>query len=224
MPSVRVNRRLRTVDAIERNAIHQSLATPSSRVAIDRCKSAVLNDPVQAIEVLRALLQPSINEEVKKVLQKFSDTYFHPAINNARANLGNEMVPKTLLEDVCVSALEHAKLMFKATVNEAPYDRLGKEALTGRRSEETTSQSAILRIKRKKKKKKKKSCDVESKPNTDIILLTKSGKPVRREGEKWLEDRLTPETLFILGSRANKALGFGQTRGRLYIKHPELFK
>ena len=30
--------------------------------------------------------------------------------------------------------------------------------------------------------------------------------------------------MFILGSRANKALGFGQTRGRLYIKHPELFK
>ena len=46
----------------------------------------------------------------------------------------------------------------------------------------------------------------------------------RREGPKWESDRLEQNTLFILGSRANKALGFGQTRGRLYIKHPELFK
>ena len=62
------------------------------------------------------------------------------------------------------------------------------------------------------------------KPCTDVILVSKSGRPVRRDGPKWDPGRLTEETLFILGSRANKALGYGQTRGRLYIKHPELFK
>ena len=46
----------------------------------------------------------------------------------------------------------------------------------------------------------------------------------RREGPSWEPSRLTAETTFILGSRANKALGLGQTRGRLYMKHPELFK
>ena len=46
---------------------------------------------------------------------------------------------------------------------------------------------------------------------------TKSSQ-VRREGGKWEAGRLATDTLFILGSRANKALGFGQTRGRLYIK------
>merc|ERR1711962_1606018 len=61
-------------------------------------------------------------------------------------------------------------------------------------------------------------------PNTDLILVNKAGRPVRREGGKWEAGRLATDTLFILGSRANKALGFGQTRGRLYIKHPELFK
>ena len=63
-----------------------------------------------------------------------------------------------------------------------------------------------------------------NRPNTDIILISKTGKPVRREGPNWKPDRLDGETLFILGSKANKALGYGQTRGRLYIKHPELFK
>ena len=87
----------------------------------------------------------------------------------------------------------------------------------------------------KKKKKKRKKSEINSedsgpqapqppKPYTDVILVTKSGRPVRREGPKWDPGRLTEDTLFILGSRANKALGYGQTRGRLYIKHPELFK
>ena len=83
----------------------------------------------------------------------------------------------------------------------------------------------------------KKSCIIKSglgRPNTDLILVNKAGRPVResftrekhdfkcsqvrREGGKWEAGRLATDTLFILGSRANKALGFGQTRGRLYIK------
>ena len=41
-------------------------------------------------------------------------------------------------------------------------------------------------------------------PNTDLILVNKAGRPVRREGPKWESERLTSDTLFILGSRANK--------------------
>ena len=53
----------------------------------------------------------------------------------------------------------------------------------------------------------KKSCVIKSglgRPNTDLILVNKSGRPVRREGPKWEADRLEKDTLFILGSRANK--------------------
>lgn len=35
---------------------------------------------------------------------------------------------------------------------------------------------------------------------------------------------MLPNTLFIMGAKANKALGFGQTRGRLYARHPELVR
>ncbi|XP_071453256.1 uncharacterized protein [Hetaerina americana] len=44
------------------------------------------------------------------------------------------------------------------------------------------------------------------------------------DGAKWAASRIVSQTLFVMGARANKALGFGQMRGRLYIKHPELFK
>lgn len=46
----------------------------------------------------------------------------------------------------------------------------------------------------------------------------------KREGPRWDPDRLSTETRFVLGSKANKALGFGATRGRLYTKHADLFR
>jgi len=47
---------------------------------------------------------------------------------------------------------------------------------------------------------------------------------VKRKIEQWDPNRLTDRTKFIMGTRANKALGLGATRGRIYMKHPELFK
>ncbi|XP_054168020.1 deoxynucleotidyltransferase terminal-interacting protein 1-like [Oppia nitens] len=51
-----------------------------------------------------------------------------------------------------------------------------------------------------------------------------SAKRVVRDSKKWDPNRLSTETLFVLGSKANKALGFGSTRGRLYTKHADLFR
>lgn len=48
--------------------------------------------------------------------------------------------------------------------------------------------------------------------------------PLKREGPKWDPDRIQISTQFIMGARANKVLGFGQTRGRLYVRHPELVR
>lgn len=48
--------------------------------------------------------------------------------------------------------------------------------------------------------------------------------PSKREGPKWDPDRITSKTLFIMGAKANKVLGYGQTRGRLYVRHPELLR
>uniref|UniRef100_A0A3B4AUI5 TdIF1 C-terminal domain-containing protein n=1 Tax=Periophthalmus magnuspinnatus TaxID=409849 RepID=A0A3B4AUI5_9GOBI len=42
--------------------------------------------------------------------------------------------------------------------------------------------------------------------------------------DKWNPNRLNDSSTFVLGSRANKALGMGGTRGRIYIKHADLFK
>lgn len=48
--------------------------------------------------------------------------------------------------------------------------------------------------------------------------------PSKREGPKWDPDRVTCKTQFIMGAKANKILGYAQTRGRLYVRHPELLR
>jgi len=56
------------------------------------------------------------------------------------------------------------------------------------------------------------------------VSQSEAMKRVKRDGRKWDPTRLSTQTKFVLGSRANKALGFGTTRGRLYTKHADLFR
>lgn len=212
------NARLKTLETISRSPIHQSLATPASHVAMARCRTSSLNDPEQAMDVLRSLVQPAIDEEIRRVMQGFVEKYFTPAANNARANLGDDKVSKRLVEEACVSALEHAKSVFVCQ-DDGVAESDDKKMKCVKRKVSVGGKVGFSA--------KKKRFDMKpnmNRPNTDLILVSKTGRPVRREGPKWEENRLTYDTLFILGSKANKALGFGQTRGRLYIKHPTLFK
>lgn len=123
---------------------------------------------------------------------------------------------------VCINVLEHAKSIFSAdkpSTQSKPKKSKKRKRKTSQDASDGKNKEDSAKWPRTQDENKTKI-----KPNNDLILVTKLGRPVRREGPKWDPERLTTETLFILGSRANKALGFGQTRGRLYMKHPELFK
>jgi len=212
------NQRLKIFEAIKGSTIHQSLATPSSQAAIGRCQSSMITDPSQTMELLRTILQPDINMKIQSLLNEYLESHFKPAFWNMKTNLGEENVHVKLLDEVCANILENAKEVFQTKVEMAKKQNRGKSpGQVLKRSSSSASNSPVS----------KKSCVIKSglgRPNTDLILVNKAGRPVRREGPKWEPERLEKDTLFILGSRANKALGFGQTRGRLYIKHPELFK
>jgi len=212
------NQRLKIFEAIKGSKIHQSLATTSSQAAMSRCQSSLITDPTQTMELLRTILQPDINMKIQLLLNQYLESHFKPAFSNMKENLGEENVPVRILDEVCANILENAKEVFQTKVEMAKKQtRVKSPGQVLKRSPSSTSNSPVS----------KKSCVIKSglgRPNTDLILVNKAGRPVRREGPKWEPERLEKDTLFILGSRANKALGFGQTRGRLYIKHPELFK
>ena len=82
-----------------------------------RSKSSTLNDPKQALDLIRSLIQTELNEKIQFIMQEYVDTLFQPAIQNIRKNLQmdeNLIHSSLLLEEVCCSALDHAKLVFKS--------------------------------------------------------------------------------------------------------------
>lgn len=213
------------MDAIARSTIHQSLATASSHVAMSRCKSSTLNDPKQALDLIRSLIQSELNEKVHIIMQEYVDAVFQPAMQNIRRNLGEESVSALLLEEVCCNALDHAKEMFKAPRSIAVTSSNNSNAPMI-----TASVATRLAVKRKltqsmmaNSAKRRPLVSLGIGPKSDLPLVTPEGKPVRREGPKWDAKRIDQDTQFILGAKACRLLGY-KGGSRLYFTHPSLFK
>lgn len=84
-------------------------------------------DPVVSMDLLRAVLQPSINEEIRGVFNKYMK-FFQKAALNVRDNVGEEVDPEQLIQETCRSCLEQAKLLFsdgKKVVSRLPHEQMG---------------------------------------------------------------------------------------------------
>lgn len=72
----------------------------------------------KSMNILRQVLQPSINEEVNDVLQKYIKKYFEPAVENIEFNQRagviptNGIPPRQCLKIVCRQILDEAKKMY----------------------------------------------------------------------------------------------------------------
>lgn len=155
--------------------------------------------PNKALEQVRAALQPSLNAEIERVLHSYQEM-FQMAAYNVGDNL-KEPITSVHIGQILRRSLEEAKNLFKVE-GEIP---TGKSP--DKKEKWTSARSVII------KKKKAKRDEKMEKNASDNFDYPKS------------EDiNLTEETEFILGVKANKILGFASARGRLYIRHPQLFK
>ncbi|XP_067856949.1 deoxynucleotidyltransferase terminal-interacting protein 1 isoform X2 [Heptranchias perlo] len=162
-------------------------------------------NPNISMDLLRAVLQPHINEEIRAVINKYTK-FFQKAAWNVKENIGEDVDPEQLVQETCKNCLEQAKMMYSdgGKMITKPVGELSATKRKGRPPghlisfDRTTPSAAVSKV--------------------------KYTEPIKREGPKWDPARLNTSTTFVLGSRANKALGMGGTRGRIYIKHPELFK
>ncbi|XP_013005814.1 deoxynucleotidyltransferase terminal-interacting protein 1 isoform X2 [Cavia porcellus] len=222
-------------------------------------------DPAISMDLLRAVLQPSINEEIQTVFNKYMK-FFQKAAMNVRDNVGEEVDTEQLIQEACRSCLEQepclstlrlsvlllppwpsftssllphrlpsqpdhplkepclAKLLFSDGEKVIP--RLAHELpgiKRGRLAEEECAHRGSP-IPKKRKGRPPGHMLSSERAAAGMVWKPKSCEPIRREGPKWDPARLNEATTFVLGSRANKALGMGGTRGRIYIKHPHLFK
>ncbi|NWR81763.1 TDIF1 protein, partial [Centropus unirufus] len=181
-------------------------------------------DPAVSMDLLRAVLQPSINEEIRAVFNKYLK-FFQKAAINVRDNVGEEVDPEQLIQETCRSCLEQAKLLFsdgKKVVPRLPHEQLVPKR--ARQVDEELNRRGSPVPKKRKGRPPGQSLANDRGASGMAAWKLKASEPVRRDGPKWDPSRLTETTTFVLGSRANKALGMGGTRGRLYIKHPHLFK
>ncbi|KAJ8941818.1 hypothetical protein NQ318_006795 [Aromia moschata] len=197
-----------------------------------------ITSPTKSLDLLRKNLQNAINKDIDNVLKKYVEKFFQPAVNNIKNNLGKDSVGEDHIKEVCKQMLEDAKLMYNVTPSSrdsSPYEYSHSEA----ESEASVSDgrlgtaSPLIHSKRKES-----DTDSESTTTNTLMPTLKRHRnkahnstdysscklSLKRDGPKWNPDRVKGNTLFIMGARANKVLGYGQTRGRLYVRHPNLVR
>ncbi|XP_042197797.1 deoxynucleotidyltransferase terminal-interacting protein 1 isoform X1 [Callorhinchus milii] len=181
-------------------------------------------DPTISMDLLRAVLQPHINEEIHAVINKYTK-FFQKAAWNVKENVGEEVDPDQLVQETCKNCLEQAKMMYsddeKTIAKPVGENSVMKRA---RQTEDDTNLRGSPVPKKRKGRPPGHLVSFERTTQSVPVSKAKICDPIKREGPKWDPARLKEATTFVLGSRANKALGMGGTRGRIYIKHPELFK
>ncbi|KAM9361969.1 deoxynucleotidyltransferase terminal-interacting protein 1-like [Symphorus nematophorus] len=176
-------------------------------------------DPQVSMDLLRAVLQPSFNDDIMAVFRKYQK-FFEKAAENVKENVGDDVQTDQLIREACRNVLEHAKQLFP----EAEAKRAGPEVTIkrSRPADEDYSQRGSPLL--KKRRTRPGAAAVSDRPHTFSSQVKVKSEPIKRDGPKWDPSRLNESSTFVLGSRANKALGMGGTRGRIYIKHADLFK
>ncbi|XP_028284644.1 deoxynucleotidyltransferase terminal-interacting protein 1 [Parambassis ranga] len=176
-------------------------------------------DPQVSMDLLRAVLQPSFNEDIMAVFRKYHK-FFEKAAENVKENVGDEVQTDQLIREASRNILEHAKQLFP----DGDAKRVGPEVALKRSrpaDEDYIQRGSPLFKKRKSRPVTAASSDHPLGFSSQVKVKSE---PIKKEGPKWDPSRLNDGSTFVLGSRANKALGMGGTRGRIYIKHADLFK
>ncbi|XP_032897548.1 deoxynucleotidyltransferase terminal-interacting protein 1 [Amblyraja radiata] len=181
-------------------------------------------NPNISMDLLRAVLQPHINEEIRVVINKYTK-FFQKAACNVKENIGEDVDIEQLVQETCKNCLEQAKMMY-SDGGKMITKPIGDTSATkrSRQMEDDLSQRGSPVPKKRKGRPPGHLMSFDRTAPNAVIAKVKYAEPIKREGPKWDPARLNSSTTFALGSRANKALGMGGTRGRIYIKHPELFK
>uniref|UniRef100_A0A3B3REH8 Deoxynucleotidyltransferase terminal-interacting protein 1 n=1 Tax=Paramormyrops kingsleyae TaxID=1676925 RepID=A0A3B3REH8_9TELE len=174
-------------------------------------------DPVISMDLLRTVLQPNFNEDILAVFRKYMK-FFEKAASNVKENVGEEVQADQLIREVCRNCLEQAKQLFSDGEKTTSRPAFEPPVKVWRGIKKTAASVLRRYLIRKIKHLNGLFFFASSSPKP------KTSEPIKREGPKWDPSRLNEKTTFVLGSRANKALGMGGTRGRIYIKHADLFK
>ncbi|XP_003377300.1 deoxynucleotidyltransferase interacting protein 1 [Trichinella spiralis] len=205
------------------------------------------------LSALRALIQVNINAELKGIIQRYAEKYFAPAIRNISGNMEG-ISSERLLHGICREVLEEAKHLYPAVTAEklatnekgtrffnlnqihrghlkhlfveansedgSSSDSLEVESVGGEQMYEFHPRTVTPIAGYYNSKRMKPS---DSKHFVEKVMRAIDFKFMSR-CVQMNPDRLVDESLFVLGTAANIALGYSGQRGRIYSKFPWLFK
>uniref|UniRef100_A0A8C7CKS3 Deoxynucleotidyltransferase terminal-interacting protein 1 n=1 Tax=Oncorhynchus kisutch TaxID=8019 RepID=A0A8C7CKS3_ONCKI len=164
-------------------------------------------DPVISMDLLRTVLQPSFNEDIMGVFRKYMK-FFEKAASNVKENFEEDIQTEQLIREACRNCLENAKQLFSDGEKSA-VARPGPEPPVKVKEDFFYFLFYFIFLT---------FCSM------DLSMIHFPYKIQCFHILQWDPSRLNERSTFVLGSRANKALGMGGTRGRIYIKHADLFK
>lgn len=218
---------------------------------MNRAKCATISSSSRSLDILRCTLQECLNQELDAVIQKYFGQYFKPAIENIKRNNGENAVTEFHMTHVFRSILEDAKKMYAGPSEAIKTPTTGNTliGLVGKRKRDGENNFNIVNSSRKQFTKRLSTSEIEKKKikqnesreirkamlkkrKLNTVGQVARGRPPLNHKSKAVDlgannlnpDRVTVNTRFVLGSKANKALGFGSARGRLYTKHTDLFR
>uniref|UniRef100_A0A3P9C1E7 Deoxynucleotidyltransferase terminal-interacting protein 1 n=1 Tax=Maylandia zebra TaxID=106582 RepID=A0A3P9C1E7_9CICH len=164
-------------------------------------------DPQVSMDLLRAVLQPSFNQDIMAVFSKYQK-FFEKAAENVKENVGDDIQTDHLIKEACRNVLEHVR---HSDSRASPVCFPQRQRVA---DDDCSQRGSPLH---------KKVTTPPTHTHSHTSAITDSDHFLSLEKD-WDPSRLSDSSTFVLGSRANKALGMGGTRGRIYIKHADLFK
>ncbi|KAL5478170.1 hypothetical protein EMCRGX_G025062 [Ephydatia muelleri] len=175
---------------------------------------------VKTLDLLKTVLQPSLNLKIKTVCDDYLKILSSAAMN-MRENTG-DVVPEPTLKVLVSKMLEESLHGYQNNKWEFPYNKLPRndKIMAAKASPMATKKMKGMDPKVATAKRNRKQPS-----DRDKSSGWKWGMDKRRvDPEKWEPEKLSNDTHFVLGVNVNKALGHSANRGKVYYLHPELFK
>ncbi|GAU97226.1 hypothetical protein RvY_08559 [Ramazzottius varieornatus] len=202
----------------------------------------ITQSPTKVLDILRQSLQVFINQELHAVLEKYMKDCVELAVTNIRLNEGADSVNDDILNSLRCSMLEEAKKMYvvevpslNSSMSTAAYPSTGSPYSV--HSDAVSEPFARYGARRRSRDSDGDSfsSDASSKrirvdkptriPKVSPLAKKTTGGSSQRMWSSVIDvGKIDNQTKFMLGSAANKVVGYAAARGRIYVKHPDLFK
>ncbi|XP_073839282.1 uncharacterized protein [Musca autumnalis] len=70
---------------------------------------------MRSLELVRIAVQSAFDKEIDELVKRYIETYFKPAFNNIKENLGQGAINEDALQKMCCALLENSKTQYKTT-------------------------------------------------------------------------------------------------------------